>query len=56
MLPMQPGDVERTWADTSALEKDYNYRPNTDIKKGVDKFVEWYKEYYDINKSELKFI
>jgi UDP-glucuronate 4-epimerase len=31
MLPMQPGDMEKTWADTKALERDYNYKPNTDI-------------------------
>jgi UDP-glucuronate 4-epimerase len=46
MLPMQQGDVEKTWADTSGLEKDYQYKPNTTITKGVAKFVEWYKSYY----------
>lgn len=46
MMPMQPGDVEQTWADTRALEKDYDYKPNTDIQIGVDRFVEWYKDYY----------
>lgn len=46
MLPMQPGDVEQTWADTRALEKDYAYKPNTEIQVGVDKFVEWYRNYY----------
>jgi len=46
MLPMQPGDVEQTWADTTALEKDYGYRPDTDIQEGVDRFVEWYKTYF----------
>ncbi|WP_010517333.1 NAD-dependent epimerase [Croceivirga radicis] len=46
MMPMQPGDVEKTWADVSGLEKDYNYRPNTPIKSGVKKFVAWYKTYY----------
>lgn len=48
MLPMQPGDVEQTWADTKALEKDYNYKPDTDIQEGVDRFVEWYKSYYEV--------
>jgi len=48
MLPMQPGDVEQTWADTSALEKDFNYKPDTDIQVGVDRFVEWYKGYFSI--------
>jgi UDP-glucuronate 4-epimerase len=43
---MQLGDVEQTWADTKDLEKDYQYKPNTPIQKGVGKFVIWYKEYY----------
>lgn len=47
LLPMQPGDVEKTWADTTALENDYNYKPNTLIKNGIDSFVEWYKIFYN---------
>lgn len=46
MLPIQPGDVERTWADVDQLIKDYNYSPNTSIKEGVKSFVDWYKSYY----------
>ncbi len=46
MLPMQPGDVERTWADVDELIKDYNYQPNTSIKDGVKSFIDWFKEYY----------
>lgn len=46
MLPMQPGDVEKTWADTTALKKDFNYIPKTNIKVGVKKFIDWYKQYY----------
>ncbi|WP_339839782.1 NAD-dependent epimerase [uncultured Maribacter sp.] len=46
MLPMQPGDVERTWANVDDLIKDYDYSPNTPIKKGVKHFTEWYKNYY----------
>ena len=46
MMPIQPGDVERTWADVDQLIKDYDYRPNTSIKEGVKSFVAWYKEYY----------
>ncbi len=46
MLPMQPGDVERTWADVDQLIEDYDYQPNTSIKAGVKSFVEWYKTYY----------
>lgn len=46
MLPMQPGDVERTWADVENLIADYDYRPETPVSIGIGKFVEWYKEYY----------
>jgi len=46
MMPMQPGDVEQTWADTSALFKDYNYKPTTKIDKGIEEFVSWYKNYH----------
>ena len=46
MLPMQPGDVERTWANVDELIKDYNYSPNTSIKKGVKSFIDWFKFYY----------
>lgn len=45
-LPMQPGDVYRTYADISELEKDFGFRPQTDIRTGLKKFAEWYKEYY----------
>ncbi|MDX1405872.1 MAG: NAD-dependent epimerase [Woeseiaceae bacterium] len=46
MLPMQPGDVPDTWADTEALAKDVGYQPATTIETGVRKFVEWYLDYY----------
>ena len=49
MLPMQPGDVNQTWADVSNLQRDYDYRPNTSVKEGVEAFVDWYKSYYDLN-------
>lgn len=45
-LPMQPGDVYRTYADISALQKDFGFTPKTDIRTGMKKFAEWYKEYY----------
>ncbi|MDV6168367.1 NAD-dependent epimerase [Flavobacterium sp. DG1-102-2] len=48
MLPMQPGDVEKTWADVTELEKEYNYKPRTDISSGVSHFVEWYRDYYKV--------
>ena len=46
MLPMQPGDVERTWADVSPLQQDFGYNPSTPVKEGVRKFVKWYNSYY----------
>ncbi|TAI48585.1 NAD-dependent epimerase [Flagellimonas allohymeniacidonis] len=46
LMPMQPGDVEKTWADVADLERDYGYRPNTPINEGVRKFINWYKNYY----------
>ena len=48
MLPMQPGDVEQTWADVSGLIKDFSYKPETDISVGVRRFVDWYKMYNNI--------
>ncbi len=45
-LPMQPGDVYRTYADISALQNDFGFTPKTDIRTGMKKFAEWYKEYY----------
>ncbi|PCJ95902.1 MAG: NAD-dependent epimerase [Flavobacteriaceae bacterium] len=48
MMPMQPGDVVKTWADVGDLIQDYHYRPNTPIKKGVGQFVDWFKEYYNV--------
>lgn len=47
-MDMQPGDVERTYADISDLEKDINFKPSTSIEDGLQKFVDWYKEYYKI--------
>ena len=46
MLPIQPGDVERTWANVDDLINDYDYKPNTTISHGVKAFVNWYKGYY----------
>ena len=48
MMPMQPGDVTRTWADVDDLIADYNYRPNTPVEKGIQSFVDWYKGYYNL--------
>lgn len=46
MLPMQPGDVPATFADTSPLERDFGYKPGTPLEKGIEAFVEWYRGYY----------
>lgn len=48
MLPMQPGDVEKTWANVDDLVRDYDYQPGTPIQIGVENFVNWYKSYYAI--------
>lgn len=48
MLPMQAGDVERTYADTARLEAAVGYKPQTEIEHGIQKFVDWYKEYRGI--------
>ena len=48
MLGMQPGDVERTYADTTRLEAAVGYKPQTEIEHGIQKFVDWYKEYRGI--------
>ena len=46
LVPMQPGDVPITYADTSALEKDFEYKPGTDLRKGLREFAEWYADFY----------
>lgn len=45
-MPMQNGDVKRTWADTSALEQKVEYKPNTSLAEGVKEFVNWYAEFF----------
>ena len=46
LMPMQPGDVPATWADTALLEELTGYKPNTNLDTGVQNFVNWYREYY----------
>ena len=46
LVPMQPGDVPVTYADTSALERDYGYKPSTSLRDGLRAFAEWYAEFY----------
>lgn len=48
LVPMQPGDVPVTYADTSALERDFGFKPSTSLREGLRKFAEWYKEFYKI--------
>jgi UDP-glucuronate 4-epimerase len=49
MLPMQAGDVHQTFADTTSLERDYNYKPQITVDKGIKEFVLWYKSFYKNN-------
>lgn len=46
LVPMQPGDVPVTYADTTPLEQDFGFKPNTSIREGLRRFAEWYAEYY----------
>ncbi|MDU6807968.1 MAG: NAD-dependent epimerase/dehydratase family protein [Clostridium sp.] len=48
LVPMQPGDVPITYADTSALERDFGFKPSTSLRDGLRKFAEWYKEFYKV--------
>ena len=48
LVPMQPGDVPTTYADTMALESDFGFTPKISIREGLRHFAEWYKEYYEI--------
>lgn len=49
MLPIQPGDVPSTYADASALMNDHGYKPSTNIQFGIDKFIDWYCEFYEVD-------
>lgn len=46
LVPMQPGDVPVTYADTNALERDFGFKPSTSLREGLRKFAEWYKKFY----------
>ena len=46
LLPLQPGDVEDTFADCSSLQTAVDYRPSTSLKQGIQEFVNWYRQYY----------
>ena len=47
-MPMQPGDVPATWADVSDLAENLGYQPNTPVQEGVNRFIEWYRKYYNV--------
>lgn len=47
-MPIQPGDVPKTWADVSALKNELGYQPQTPVEVGVKRFVEWYRKYYNV--------
>lgn len=47
LVPMQPGDVPVTYADTSALEQDFGFKPQTSLREGLRRFAVWYKEFYN---------
>lgn len=48
LVPMQPGDVSITYADTEPLERDYGFKPSTPLREGLRKFAQWYKEFYKV--------
>lgn len=48
LVPMQPGDVPVTYADTSALERDFGFKPSTSLREGLREFAKWYKEFYNV--------
>jgi UDP-glucuronate 4-epimerase len=52
-MDMQPGDVPATWADAELLERLTGYRPRTDMREGVARFVTWYRDYYEIESASL---
>ncbi|MBN1847780.1 MAG: NAD-dependent epimerase [Deltaproteobacteria bacterium] len=53
LMPMQPGDVPATWADVDDLARDIGYAPSVHIREGVERFVQWYLDFFKINKKGL---
>ena len=51
LLPIQPGDVSETWANIDNLIKDYKYKPTTKIEVGVGRFIDWYINYFKVEKE-----
>jgi UDP-glucuronate 4-epimerase len=54
LVPLQVGDVENTFCDTSILQSEYEYQPTVDVTEGVTKFLDWYVDFYDINIKSVK--
>jgi UDP-glucuronate 4-epimerase len=52
MLPIQPGDVESTYADTTELNEMFHYKPFTPLERGVSEFVKWYRTFYCMEGGE----
>ena len=52
LVPMQPGDVPTTYADATALERDFGFTPKITLREGLRKFAEWYKEYHEVKSEE----
>lgn len=52
LKPMQPGDVEVTYADIDDMKKDFNFMPKTTLRQGINSFIKWYKEYYILKEGE----
>ncbi|MEK7529421.1 MAG: hypothetical protein AAB570_00705, partial [Patescibacteria group bacterium] len=51
LLPLQPGDVAHTCADTSAIEACLGYTPSTSIEEGIPQFIQWYRQYYRVTQN-----
>ncbi len=49
LLEMQPGDVLKSWADVDDLVRDVDFAPNTPVEVGIQRFVDWYREYYEVD-------
>ena len=50
LLPRQPGDLEDTWADVESFVADFGYRPGTAVEEGIRRFVDWYVDFYGIDR------
>ncbi|MEL7185631.1 MAG: capsular biosynthesis protein CpsI, partial [Pseudomonadota bacterium] len=53
LLPMQAGDVPDTWADTTDLANDVGYQPSTPVDVGVERFVDWYLDFYNVDAQKI---